>query len=199
MNSIEATLDSIRSYGDGQNRSTPNGTDLIQHVPHVAPLAYLHSVFPPLSESAVDELNEAVGGVLSADYREFLLKANGLTVFTSALSLYGIRYNASKGIEAAQQQPYDLYSANSWRYADLVPDGDCIVGGFNWDSSRIVTRRSDRTIRRCDNTDFRVLNTWPSLNELLVTEFARLAARHDESGRLIDSETPTTPESSVGS
>ena len=191
---IEQFAEMVLAFGDGRNQRMPNGTLLIQHIPSIAPKAFVHSIFPPLSVDAVGNLNEILGSRLSNDYRELLMLMNGAILFSGALSLFGIKLRNTTGIEGAVQQPYDIVAANNHKIFWLKFPDCCIIGGYNWDSSRVVASSSKVEIVRCDNTEYRIQNRWTNLAAFLRSEYTRLSEHFDPLGVQIDDSRPTVPE-----
>src|SRR5271154_5424507 len=69
----------------------PNGVRLIGHVPHVGSEAFLHEIYPPLAECEIAELEESIGRHLPAALWSLYRVANGMHLFSGALSLSGLR------------------------------------------------------------------------------------------------------------
>ncbi len=84
-----------------------DGARLIGRVPQVAELAYLHRVPAPLSSNEIDGLEKAIGVEFPRDIRVFYLAANGLSIYSDALNVYGLRrsYQRSDAL-AASSQPF---------------------------------------------------------------------------------------------
>src|SRR6266853_226310 len=68
-----------------------DGTQVIGHVPHVAPKAFLHELYPPLSAEEMEEVEKLLGKSLPLDFGKFLAMANGCFLFSGSLSIYGRR------------------------------------------------------------------------------------------------------------
>ncbi len=190
---IDETLRIARSFGDGRNRVFSGGTELIQHLPAVAPLAYLHSLFAPLAISEIGELDDSLGGVIPKSYQDFLQHMNGAIFFGGALSFFGAKSPLNKGLDHATQQPFDILPANSQELFRTILPGHCIVGGYNWDSSRVVMPTHGESVFRCDNTLYEVMNSWPNFQSFIFAEYNRLLALFDEVGLPLDESEPTTP------
>ena len=69
-----------------------NGTKLYGHAPFIAPKAYNFRVFSALSEQEIIKLEQDMHREIPIAYRSFLMKnANGMNLFNTTLSFYGMR------------------------------------------------------------------------------------------------------------
>ncbi|HET6229655.1 MAG TPA: SMI1/KNR4 family protein [Longimicrobiaceae bacterium] len=171
-----------------------NGTKLVGHVPHVAPEAWLHVVFPALSEPELVSLKTSLGGPLPEDYRNFLRQMNGIRLFSGALTIDGLRKSYERTGEAVWQ-PFDVVDLNTLERPQGAKPTDFFIGGYDWDGSVLcVDTGSGETWRR-DRDGFPSLNRWPSLFHMLADETERLAGHFDAEGKEINPSIPTTPPS----
>ena len=162
-------------------RTTASGTRLVGHVPHVAPEAYLHIVFPPLDGVRLSALEQAIGRPVPPAYRRLLSITNGLDLFSSSLSIYGHRTSYARAGDAARQ-PFSAVVPNTAERPPGIPNDAVVVGGYGRDGSQIYVL--DGAVYRCDRDNGAPLNMWPDLFSMLVTEARRLATHFDASGRL---------------
>src|SRR5205823_4209427 len=105
----QAEADLVRRTGEGTRRWTEPEirqllttgrvpgyvTRLIGHVPHVAPEAWLHAIFPGLTAQQVDQISNYLGVPVPAVFSLFLQRCNGLRLF-SKISIDGLRRNYSR-------------------------------------------------------------------------------------------------------
>jgi hypothetical protein len=93
---------------------TPSGAVLIGHAPHIAPMAWLHSIYPVLTEEDIIELEFDLKKSIPQAYRDFLKNySNGLKLFTITLTFYGMRKVLGRTDEASRQ-PFALSTPNNY-------------------------------------------------------------------------------------
>ena len=172
-------------------RVLENGTQLVGAVPHVAPEAYIHKVFAPLSENQILYLEGAVlKRSIPASYKELLAHCNGLSLFSGSLSLDGYRKSYTRHGDEVWQ-PFAIETPNLIeRPADAERDA-FFVGGYKADGSvlYILEGKAYRSPRR----SAKPLNEWNNFWEMLLSETRRLAELFDETGRKTNPNLPVTP------
>ena len=99
-----------------------NGTELIGKAPHIAPLAYLHSIYKGLNKEEIDRLERELETEIPTDYKKFLQFSNGLHIFNTTFCLDGLRtsYNRIKEIENGISDPDDNVLKNAPHIAKNV-------------------------------------------------------------------------------
>ena len=165
-------------------RTAGTGARLVGHVPHVAPEAYLHVVYPALPSSEIPPLESEVGRPLPESYRSFLETMNGLSLFSGSLSIYGRRAISVRSGDAVWQ-PFSVVTPNTYERPRSLAADAVVIGGYRRDGSLIYVRGSGEVIR-CQREDPRPLNRWPEFPGMLAEEAVRLSAYFDELGRLRD-------------
>jgi hypothetical protein len=163
----------------------PDGAKLIGRVPHVAPLAWLHEVFPPLDLEDEEALVANVPGFASSRVREILREFNGCNLFSSELFLLGqcTSYDRSGSVH----EPWSIYDTNVLDQNDEVPPDALIIGGSNGlpDGVTMIETR-DRRVEAYDcMSPYRKLFEWASVDQWLFAEINRLGKLFDDQGRLI--------------
>jgi hypothetical protein len=164
-----------------------NRTRLICPTPHVAPEAWLHALFAPLSGLQVDRMQKSLGTLLPDDFRQFLLRANGLQAFSYRVSVWGLRKTWQRHGDEVWQ-PFDLVSHNeevdrpSGSPSELVYFGASDVGNtwcfFEFDGSSYRVGKTERH-------DFKPIAYWPEFGVWLLQEIESLEDLFDSDGRLI--------------
>lgn len=154
-----------------------DGTELIGRVPHVAPMAWLHSFYGTARTSD----GAGVGAAPSA-WRELLQIWNGFDLFSGAIYLYGRRTSYDR-LGAGMYQPFDaVVQTNDFRRVTGLPG--FFIGGFSEDGSLLYAAPgSDEVSRVVRSPAATVLQTWPSLADCIVTEAERLAPEFDAEGK----------------
>lgn len=173
-------------------QNIPNGARLIGHIPHVAPLAYLHQIYPGLTEPQVNELAGTVGRPIPDHHRAFLRLGNGMSLFMQ-VSFYGLRFTYSRDPDASRL-PFHMKTSNTWERPKGAPDAAVFVGGYSYDGSELYVLPGDPRVYHCPRRAAKpVLNTWPSLEAMLNAEIDRFETLLDRDGKLIDPGQPTMP------
>jgi hypothetical protein len=178
-------------------RTTVMGARLVGHAPHVAPEAYLHVIFPPLNEADLDALEAEVGRPLPIDYRAVLRLANGLSLFSGSLSIYGRRTSSARTGDAARQ-PFSATTPNKFERPRGLTEDAVVVGGYSDDGSLVYVGATGE-VCRCSRDSASPLNRWRDLPAMLTHESNRLATCFDETGRLRDGGRGPAPPPDAGS
>ena len=110
MDYLDRVHQLMESYDYLGRRVLPDGTRLIGHVPHVAPEAYLHVIFPRLSTEQVAEIGNRTGIPVPVVLASFLERVNGLRLF-SKLFIDGLRRSYSRSGDDAWQ-PFAMETPN---------------------------------------------------------------------------------------
>lgn len=160
------------------------GGVLLGPTPFVAPLAYLHRIYPPLAPVELRELAGAIGRPVGR-YGDFLRDVgNGARLFN--LSLYGFVEQLSREVSGLGQ-PISLRYGNVVERPSGLADDELVIGGLVGWSSRgsFVLHASGAVslVHRENGAD--VAARWPTLDAMLSAEIDRLLALHDRSGRAI--------------
>lgn len=192
-NEWKAVLEVLELWSPLGEQLAGTGARLIGHVPHVAPLAYFHEIYPGLTEKEFAELEARVGRRIPESYGSFLRLSNGANLFSDALSLDGLRNSYARTPDASRL-PYALETANTHERPQGAPEDAVFIGSYNFDGSRLWLRPGDPSIHRCGQYEWApTLNTWPSFATMLKNEVERLRALFDDKGVLLDEEAVTTP------
>jgi hypothetical protein len=173
-------------------RKLPNGAQLFGRVPHVAPEAWLHAVFAPLSSAGISDVEKQLAIDLSPSLRDFLANANGLTLFSTSLSLYGLRTDFSRQGDSSWQ-PFDIITPNTLERPRGAKPSFIFIGSYDWDGSLLYVDSRYEKVYRCANVSPKPLNEWPGFWEMLTAESARLATHFDGTGHELDLARPTIP------
>jgi len=189
--SLIEIVDEYRSLGF---KELSNGALLVGHVPHVGPEAWLHLLFRGLSEAELTELDRRLGRRLPDSYRQFLAWHNGLSLFSGALYLAGLRTSYVRAGEA-MWQPFALEDSNVTGRPRSARPSDVFIGGYKADGSVTLLSSDGSWVCRCDPTGSTILNQWPSIETMLTDEARRLRGHFDDKGRRLDQARSTAPES----
>jgi hypothetical protein len=189
---MDEILTLLNSYSRLGEKRLDDGTLLIGRAPHIAPLAWLHTVYPALTDSQIRKLEKRLDTQIPPSYKDFLLITNGLNVFNTVFCLYGLRKNYIRTVDNVWQ-PFDIITPNVEERIYDSKHTDFFIGGYNWDGSRLYIDGSDGSVHRCSSRSRRSLNKWNSFLEMLSSEVHRLATLFDLDGKEINESVPTVP------
>jgi hypothetical protein len=189
LNDLRALIESANSFG---HRFADNGAELIGHVPHVAPEAWFHLLFPPLVDAQIDALQAALPVAIPEVFQQFLMMTNGCHLFSDSISIDGLRQDYSRTGDTVWQ-PYNIITPNTIERPEDAGANELFIGGYNWDGSRLYIDVDTLKVHRCEADSAKPLNTWGGFWAMLVSEVQRMSLLFDSKGRQIDPDLPTTP------
>lgn len=192
MDYFDRILETIATYEMIGVRVLQDGAKLTGHVPHVAPLAWFHQVFPPLTLGEIQRIEANIEIAIPDVFSAFLQKANGLYIFSGDLYIRGLRRNYSRSIEAVWQ-PFSILTPNVDERPRNAKKTHLFIGGYEPDGSQLYIDVSDQSVYRCTQRSVKPLYKWPSFEVMLESEVQRLTTLFDHQGRLLNPKLPTTP------
>jgi hypothetical protein len=184
--------DIISQAKSPSDRKLANNTQLIGHVPHVAPEAFLHLIFPPLTQKDVEYMENQLGKEIPVSLKTFYIHHNGISLFSGALSIYGLRENYDRTGDNVWQ-PFDLLVTNTFESPEGFKPNHILIGGFREDGSRLYVDNLTGKIYRRSRTSSKPLNEWSSFDEMLLSETIRLSKLFDKKGKLLGDIKSTLP------
>lgn len=193
MGSFERVLRVVNAYERLGLAVTQNGTRLVGKVPHVGPEAWLHVIFPRLSDSDLRQMEDQLATSLPDQLGTFFTQYNGLSLFSDSLSFFGFRKQLGR-TGSAIWQPYDIVTPNTLERPADAPTGAVFIGGYDYDGSLVYAMENGPVIHRCSRDSAAPLNTWPDLIEMLGSEAERISKLFDENGRELNSSISTAPQ-----
>lgn len=176
LQAVYAVTDRARALG---HRVLPTGTELVGHVPHRAPEAWLHELFAPLAPAELAAWEQHLGLVLPPALRAFYGHHNGLNLFAGAFALHGWRRSYERRGDAARQ-PFDVDDLNRYRRGGAAAGRLCVEG--NADTGWVWLDLHTHAVQRA-TADGTVVQQWAGFEEMLVAEVHRLAEQFDQQGR----------------
>ena len=165
-------------------------------VPWVGSLAYLNIIFKPVPEEVLQ--TAAQGLRIPSSVIEFMRKQNGADLFSGALSVYGVHRPGqmlNRG-DPFSDLPFNIEDENfNWPPFDRTRL--FAVGGYGFNGSRVCIDRRDSSIYLFQRGERQLMPTpssaWPSLEDWLYSEIARLSMVFDTRGRRLVDESMTLP------
>jgi hypothetical protein len=172
------------------HKTLADGTQLFGRAPHIAPEAWLHALFPPISDYEIDQIETAVGSSIPGVFRDFLTLANGFSIFSDSLSIYGYRSNYERTPDSVWQ-PFSIITPNTVERPIDASESHLFIGGYPCGTGYLLyIDERDQKVSRCSRSSARPLQQWSSFPEMVVKESSRLATFFDELGRKIDPKRP---------
>lgn len=164
-------LEAASNAGDSTNEM---GTRLIGHAPEIAPRAYVHVMYAPLTEDALRELRERLKRPIPREYEAFLAKANGLSLFTGSLRVLGYVPMNNRADTSVYSYPTNVLIPNvTARLRGLTHEA--VVVGWCMANNYYVAIEKDGTVIRHGSSP---KESWPSFASWLTTEIrAKSTAR----------------------
>ncbi|MDQ0202303.1 SMI1/KNR4 family protein [Neobacillus ginsengisoli] len=190
---INETLSVLGKWKEKGYRELKNGTEIICHVPKNGPEAWLHKIYAPLPEEAINVLERnVVTKKVPLVLKEFYRKMNGINLFSDVFCVFGVRTSYVRtGDESIQ--PYDLITPNLERHIEC-PKSWLIFGSYSWDGSEVVMDTAELEypkVFRIERWTTNILQEWDSFSDWLNSETFRVQTLFDENGYRIDRSIPT--------
>lgn len=189
---INLAFDTLKSYEYLGRDLLKDGTLLIGKAPHIAPHAWLHCIYPSLSDRDISALEMELNQEIPTVYKEFLMTSNGLSVFNTTLSLFGKRSNYKRSIDDVWQ-PFDIVLPNTIEKPQNANSDSFIIGCYDWDGSYLYIDKKKQSIHLCENDDVKSLYEWKCFEDMLCSEIRRLTMLFDRNGKELDEEKSTLP------
>jgi len=189
LKEVYSIVDKGKALGE---KVLPNGTRLVGHVPHIAPEARLHLIFPPLTEKDIDYIEGQLGKDIPSSLQVFFFHHNGISLFSGSLSIDGLRRNYNREGDDVWQ-PFDLLVTNEFESPDDFKENYILIGGYRQDGSRLYIDNLSGKVYRSSRESSKPLNEWSGFEEMLLSETLRLSKLFDEQGKLVKG-TATVPE-----
>jgi hypothetical protein len=182
-------LDKYRLLGE---KKLESGAYLIGRTPHIAPHAWLHSLYSGLSLNEIKELEVILNRPIPKDYRSFLEKSNGLNIFNTTFYLYGLRKNYGRSINDVWQ-PFDIRTPNISERPKNALDYVFFIGGYDWDGSLLYIDTHTEKVHLCNRDNADSLCEWNDFERMLESELLRIINLFDSQGKEIDPRISTLP------
>jgi hypothetical protein len=167
------------------HRVYPDGTEMIGRNP-VYEFGWLHLLFAPAAPKGIERLIQLVPILPEFQLYDFFRVLNGMNLFESNLFLLGTRTHFRPDNNVVT--PWDLDTHHYEEVYNFRGRKALLVGGSHALPNGIhYVENADKTIDAFDRTDWsRPMYTWPTLDELIVSEVDRLASLYDDEGWLIE-------------
>jgi len=175
----------LRFSSLGEERK-PNGTMFYGRAPHIAPVAFLHKRYPPLTDEQITELGNVVRNKIPDHLADLYRECNGLHYFSDTLSIDGLRTDTI-------DQPYDIDIPNIHERPGDAGVDIIFFGGYTWDCSLFYTKTNDPKVYWCAGDSAKPLKSWNSIEDFISQEARRIAALFDSKGVPLNPDKSTLP------
>lgn len=182
----------LKSYNYLGEEVAETGALLIGRAPHVAKLAWLHSIYPPLNDQQISELESRMQIKIPSSYVDFLHTSNGLKVFVTTFCLFGLRTNFDRS-PAASRLPFDIIVPNTIERPENAPRDILIIGGYDWDGSILFMDPETQTVHLSSRERLKSKYQWKDFDTMMAEELMRLSSLFDEHGKSKTSNKSTLP------
>ena len=190
MHYLQEVTEIMRRARHLGERVLDGGTRMIGHVPHVAPQAWLHILFSPLSDDEIGEVESEIGIAIPESLKVFYSLANGISLFSGSLAIYGRRDNYKRTVDSARQ-PFSITTPNTVERLRDAKGSYLFIGGYpSQKGYYLCVDIRDLRVYRCTRESAKPLANWGSFEEMLVAEANRLALLFDREGRRINPDQP---------
>jgi len=105
-------LQTLERCEDDTSIVLPNGARFVRKLPGDAPLAFLHTLYPPLKNCDIAIQEAALGRRLPEDFASFLTFADGAALFAGVVSLSGFSENAGRSTRLEDQRAISILWEN---------------------------------------------------------------------------------------
>lgn len=170
-----------------------NGAILIGKAPFLGSEAWLNKIYPSLTHEEIIELEKSLNRSLPIEFKRFLSEfSNGLNILSSTLSIYGLRKQLGRSIEASRQ-PFSILTPNKLERPSNSKDSFLFIGGYNWDGSLLYIDTETSKVHCCSLESADSKFCWKTLDEMVIAEIKRLYTLVDENGKELKEGIKTVP------
>ncbi|MDX6750491.1 hypothetical protein SH611_11790 [Geminicoccaceae bacterium 1502E] len=169
------------------NEAPEPGGRLIAHLPHKAPLFWMHRLYPALDEERIAALEEELEREVPGSFRDLLLRMNGARLFCPFLNIFGGDTSRRRDPTYVMGEPISLRYGNVIERARNLPSVAFCIGSMV--GNAIACRYylfGDGTVRLVRQHDAsHVAAEWPDIQTMLLAETQRLGTLHDAEGETL--------------
>lgn len=193
MDYFDIILEHVLPFKKNGFNEFNNGAKLFGRAAHIAPEAYSHELFKVLNEKDISVLESEIESIIPEEYKYFLLnKTNGLRFFITNFSLYGLRKQLGRDLEAAAQ-PFDLQTPNTIEKPKNAKEEHFFIGGYGYDGSKLYIDKMTGKVHFCKRRDATSLHEWDSFEKMIIQETNRIFKLFDNKGVRLVSGKETLP------
>jgi hypothetical protein len=168
----EKILNQLQVWSNSGDVTNKMGTRLIGHAPHIAPKAYMHVVYAPLGDIELQEFSERLGRPIPAQFREFLIYANGLLIFSGAIRVMGYVPLKRRADTSIHNYPPNIMIPNVSARIKGMSHSAVVVGFYQADGSYVSIEESGIAVRFDAKGDGEAIQEWPDFDTWLISEIS---------------------------
>lgn len=167
-------LSLLLEWGHLGEATNEMGTRLIGHTPHIAPKAYMHVVYAPLSGTDEQEFCERLGRPVPPQQMGFLRQANGLVAFSNTIRVFGYVPLARRASTHIYNYPPGILVPNVSARIRGLSQLAVVVGWYQADGSYVSIEEDGTAVRFDARGTGQKIEDWPDFQTWLSSEISAL-------------------------
>jgi hypothetical protein len=176
MKKISSVIESVLHWASQRGEKLlDNGVRLVEPAPDIAPKAWRHIVYPPITENEILGIETTLRQRLPQDLREFYKNYNGISLFGGGVTIWGKRQDYVREGDG-MWQPFDLVQHNA---AGNRPSGSpyqlIYFGSSERGSNRLFFEPDSGEIGKTSAYSFTEIVRWPNFKAFILSEIAKQA------------------------
>jgi hypothetical protein len=184
MKYFEKIMDVLRQAESLGVKVLPDGTKLVGHVPHIGPSAYLHVIFRALNSGEISLLEKSINNELPPALKAFYSDMNGINLFSTTLSIHGLRKNYNRA-GYSMWQPFGMEEINVSERIIGANKNLVFFASYKIDGSLLYTSTENEKVYKCLSTCVEPIYEWPNFQEAICQEVLRISEEFDKDGKKI--------------
>ena len=161
------------------------GNRLIGHVPHIAPKAYLHTIFAPTDSEEYNDFEHRLGRPVPSLLKRFLSLANGMGLFVDSIRIMGFVPYQKKFESHPYNYPSNILIPNSTARIKGLLEESVVVGWYKWDGSYASIEPGGQVVRFDARGHGGILQTWSDFDSWIMSEIVYYSQFFDKQGKMI--------------
>jgi|SRR5450432_906357 hypothetical protein len=150
-----------------------DGTELFGNDKDIAPQAWLHQIYPPLTSIEIIRVEELIGQNLPNSLVNFYNEMNGCSVFVRQLTIAGLRKNFSGSIESSWQ-PFSLETKNKHERPKNAKKEYIFIGSYSASGNIVYMDSNTEKVSICAVENADPIATYENLFHFLLEELTAI-------------------------
>jgi hypothetical protein len=158
----------------------------IKNLSWLGSFAYLHTIFKPLLDSTLVRLEEQE--TMPASVRQFYRSCNGMELYAGTIRMFGF---VARGTPLDRSDPFSLpplsITQMNRNFIDQRYAGKLLcIGAYSYDRSLLCVDHASGRIICYQGEDLNnIRKTWPTIDDWMISELARLSMLFSPDGRVL--------------
>lgn len=171
-------LNKALPYKNLGHKILSDGTELFGNDKQIAPQAWLHQIYPPLTDVEIEEMEKMIGNELPDSIRNFYKEMNGFSVFVKKLTIDGLRKNFSRSIEASWQ-PFSIETVNKKERPKNAKEEYIFIGSYSETGNLIYIDAKNGKLSICKVNNANPIITYENLFNFLLEELSDIFEKYN--------------------